>query len=158
MRRAAVLLIAIAITLAVGSAGAVIAQEPDKAKAESDIRAAFAQWTEDFNAARADKICDLFARDLVSNYRGVPERGYDRQCKILHDALTDSARRFHYALEIKEIMVFGDIAIARVAWTLTIRQRALGTETTIVEPSLDVFRKDSDGQWRIFRYLSFDEG
>ncbi len=26
--------------------------------AETEIRAAFAQWTEDFNARRADKVCD----------------------------------------------------------------------------------------------------
>jgi steroid delta-isomerase len=157
MLRAAVLLIA----FVVGLAGFAFAQDQDKAKdkTESDIRAAFAQWTEDFNAARADKVCDLFARNLVSNYRGVPERGFDRQCQILHQALTDKARRFHYALEIKEILIFGDIAIARVVWTLTIRKSEGGEgEATIVEPSLDVFRKEPDGQWRIFRYLSFDEG
>lgn len=134
------------------------APAPAQNTTEADIRAAFAQWTEDFNAARADKVCGLYAKDLVSNYRGVPERGFDRQCKILHDALSDKERRFHYALEIKEILSFGDIAIARVVWTLTIKKGENGPEATIVEPSLDVFRKESDGQWRIFRYLSYDEG
>lgn len=141
------------VALVVGAAGAVA-----QGNAETEIRAAFAQWTEDFNAARADKVCDLFAKDLVSNYRGVPERGFDRQCKILHDALGDKERRFHYALEIKEILVFGDIAVVRVVWTLTIKKGENGPQATIVEPSLDVFRRESDGQWRIFRYLSYDEG
>lgn len=125
--------------------------------AESEIRARFAQWTRDFNAASADKVCELFAKDLVSNYRGVPERGFERQCRILTDALTDKERKFNYALEIKEILPFGDIAIARVVWTLTIR-KSDGAELKIVEPGLDVFRKEPDGQWRVFRYLSYDEG
>ena len=59
---------------------------------------------------------------------------------------------------IKEILVFGEIAIARVTWTLTIRQTTSGVETKIVEPGLDVFRRDSDGKWRIIRYLAYDEG
>lgn len=125
--------------------------------AESEIRARFAQWTQDFNAASADKVCELFAKDLVSNYRGVPERGFERQCRILTDALTDKERKFNYALEIKEILPFGDIAIARVVWTLTIK-KSDGAELKIVEPGLDVFRKEPDGQWRVFRYLSYDEG
>ena len=83
-------------SLAVASASA-------QSNAESDIRAAFAQWTEDFNAARGEKVCDLFAKDLMSEYRGVPERGYERQCQILQAAFADGARRYHYALAIKEI-------------------------------------------------------
>jgi len=106
----------------VGAAPVFLAPALAQDNAEAVIRAAFAQWTEDFNAARADKVCGLFAKDLVSNYRGVPERGFERQCKILNEALTDKERRFHYALAIKEILVFGDIAIARVVWTLTIKK------------------------------------
>ena len=143
-----------ALLLVVLSALPAVAQS----SAEADIRAAFAQWTADFNARRADKVCDLFARSLISNYRGVPERGYDRQCKILNEALTGNDRHYHYALTIKEILVFGEIAIARIVWTLTIRDTATGKDTTVIEPGLDVFRKDPDGKWRIFRYIAYDEG
>jgi steroid delta-isomerase len=134
------------------------APAPAQSTAEAEIRAAFTQWTADFNDRRADKVCDLFARSLISNYRGVPERGYDRQCKILNEALTGSDRRYHYALVIKEILVFGEIAIARIVWTLTIRETATGKETKVIEPGLDVFRRDADGKWRIFRYIAYDEG
>ncbi len=129
-----------------------------QSSAEADIRTAFARWTQDFNARRADKVCDLFAKSLISNYRGVPERGYDRQCKILNEALTGTDRSYHYALVIKEILVFGETAIARIVWTLTIRDPVTGKETKVIEPGLDVFRKEPDGQWRIFRYIAYDEG
>ena len=136
----------------------LVSQAFAQSSAEVEIRAAFTQWTEDFNAARGEKVCDLFAKDLMSDYRGVPERGYERQCQILQAAFADGARRYHYALVIKEILVFGEIAIARITWTLTIRQTTSGVETKIVEPGLDVFRRDSDGKWRIIRYLAYDEG
>ena len=136
---------------------ALISPAVSQPTAEADIRAAFAQWTDDFNARRAGKICDLFAKNLISNYRGVPERGYARQCKILDDALNGSDRRYHYALVIKEILVFGEIAIARIVWTLTIRETATGKETKVIEPGLDVFRREADGKWRIFRYIAYDE-
>lgn len=135
-----------------------ISPADSQSSAEADIRTAFAQWTDDFNARRADKVCDLFARSLISQYRGVPERGYDRQCQILNEALTATDRRYHYALVIKEILVFGDTAIARIVWTLTIRETSTGKETKVIEPGLDVFRKEPDSRWRIFRYIAYDEG
>ena len=146
------------VAAALIAAALAIAPAAAQPSAEAEIRAAFAQWTDDFNARRADKVCDLFARSLISNYRGVPERGYDRQCQILNEALTARDRRFHYALTIKEILVFGEIAIARIVWTLTIRETATGKETIVIEPGLDVFRRDADGKWRIFRYIAYDEG
>jgi steroid delta-isomerase len=150
MRAVAALLFA---SLAIPSASPAAAQT----SAEADIRAAFAQWTDDFNARRADRVCDLFAKDLAARYRGVPERGYARQCDLLTTALTDPKRSFHNALEIREILVFGDIAIARVVWTQTVRDSESGSATKTVEPGLDVLRKEPDGRWRIIRYLAFDD-
>jgi ketosteroid isomerase-like protein len=130
-----------------GAALAILSAMPAAAQpsAEAEIRAAFARWTDDFNARRADRVCDLFAKDLVARYRGTPERGHARQCDLLTTALTDPKRSFHNALEISEILVFGGIAIARVVWTQTVRDTATGTETRTVEPGLDVFRKEPDG-------------
>ena len=80
--------------------------------------AALTQWTADFNAGRADKVCDLFSRELRVDFRGLPERGYDAQCDLLKQALTDGARTFSNAFAIKEILVWGDIAVVRLTWTL----------------------------------------
>jgi len=131
---------------------------PAEPAAEAEIRAALARWTDAFNARRGDEVCDLFAQDLIARYRGAPERGHDRQCRMLRDALADPGRRLHNALVVEEVLVFGDVAIARVVWTQTVRDTATGKETRTVEPGLDVFRREPDGRWRIFRYLAFDEG
>jgi ketosteroid isomerase-like protein len=98
------------------------------------ISAALKQWTADFNARRADKLCDLFARELRADFRGQPERGYDAQCALLQRSLGDSTRTFSYALAIKEILVWGDAAVVRLTWTLTIRQKDGGRDVSRPSP------------------------
>lgn len=147
----------IALLAAALASAPALAQSSSTQTAEAEIRAAFAQWTDDFNAARADRVCDLFAKDLIAIFRGAPERGFERQCQMLQTALADKARTLRNDLAIREIQVFGDIAIARVVWTQVVRDNASGKEVKTVEPGLDVFRKEPDGRWRIFRYLAFEE-
>jgi|SRR5829696_2250762 len=129
----------------------------DDDTSRAEITAALTQWTDDFNAGRADKLCDLFARDLRADFRGQPERGYDAQCGLLQRSLVDRARAFSYALAIKEILVSDDAAVVRLTWTLTIRQRDSGRAVTSVEPGLDVFRRQSDRRWRIIRYIAYEQ-
>jgi ketosteroid isomerase-like protein len=123
--------------------------------ASADIKAALVQWMDDFNGGHADEVCDLFARNLRSDFRGQPERGYDALCGLLRSSLADRARAYSYALAIKEILVWGDTAVVRLTWTLTVRPRAGGSAATSVEPGLDVFRLQPDGHWRIVRYLGY---
>ena len=121
--------------------------------APAEIRAALTAWTADFNARRADTICDLFEPGLVYDFRGLPEQHYDDICARLKRVLGDDARGYHYAAEIKEILVFGDVAVVRLVWTLT----TTGGETDeiSVEPGLDLFRRQADGSWKIMRYMAF---
>jgi steroid delta-isomerase len=132
----------------------------DDQAARAAIASALAQWTADFNAGRADRVCDLFAPELRADFRGLPERGHSEQCELLQRALADPARRFSYALSIKEILVWGDTAVVRLDWTLTVRPRGGsgdGADARVTrEPGLDVFRRSPDGRWRIVRYMAYE--
>jgi steroid delta-isomerase len=128
----------------------------DDAASRAEIEAALTQWTADFNAGRADKLCDLFSRALRVDFRGQPERGYDAQCDLLKRSLADSTRTFSNAFALKEILIWGDTAVVRLTWTSTIRPQA-GRAITAVEPGLDVFRKETDGRWRIVRYMAYEQ-
>jgi len=123
----------------------------------AEIAAALERWTEDFNAGRTDKVCDLFARDLRSDYRGQPEQNYESLCAQLGRSLTDPSRRYAYALAIKEILVWGDVAVVRLVWTLRLTIKAENREITTREPGLDVFRREPDGKWRITRFMAYEE-
>jgi ketosteroid isomerase-like protein len=118
----------------------------------ADIRSRLEQWTDDFNAGRTDKVCDLFSKEAISNYRGQPERRYDEICDLLKRSLTDPARKFHYELDLREIIVEHDLAVVRLTWTLFISP----LNVTSSEPGMDVFRREADGKWRIIRYIAYE--
>ena len=139
------------VSLALASAAAAQSDTP----AQAAIRAALMQWMADFNAGRAEKVCDLFARDLVARYRGQPERGYDALCDLLKRSLADRGKTYSYALAIKEILVEGDLGVVRLTWTLTVRSKD-AAETTSVEPGIDIFRRQADGSWKISRYMGYE--
>ncbi len=120
-----------------------------------EITDALAQWTADFNAGDAEKTCALFSRELRAVYRGQPERGYDGQRDIQKRSLSDQTRRYSYALAIKEILVWNDVAWC-ATWTLTLRPKD-GNTITSIEPGLDVFREEVDGRWRIVRYMAYEQ-
>ncbi|MEO8421658.1 MAG: nuclear transport factor 2 family protein [Hyphomicrobium sp.] len=140
------------------TAFALLLLAPARAMAESTedaIRATFAQWTQDFNAGKADAVCRLFSPDLRYDFRGYPERDYNDVCTLLHRSLADRSKRYVYALDIREIMVSGDLAVVRLAWTLTVTLPN-GQIVTTVEPGMDVLRKGPDGQWKIIRYIAYE--
>jgi steroid delta-isomerase len=124
--------------------------------AETEIRAALAKWTSDFNARDASRICDLFAKDLRYDYRGFPERDHETLCGLLHRSLDDRTKQFAYALDIREIMVSDDLAIVRLVWTLTVTIPGAANAVESKEPGLDVFRRQPDGSWKIIRYIAYE--
>ena len=140
----------LALLLLAAPASSVVAEDSDAA-----IRAALVQWTKDFNAGNADKVCGLFSTELRYDFRGYPERGYDDICSRLERSLSDKSKRYEYGLDIREIIPAGDFAIVRLTWTLTVALPN-GQTVTTVEPGMDVFRKSPDGQWKIIRYLAYE--
>jgi steroid delta-isomerase len=134
-------------------AGVPAAAQTDPA--ETAIRNALTQWTADFNARRADKVCDLLAPDLVAQFRGQPETGHAALCDQLTRSLTEPGKSFLYSLAIKEILVSGDIAVVRLVWTLKV-ERAGAPAVTTEETGMDIFRRQPDGRWRIVRFIGYD--
>ena len=59
-------------------------------------------------------------------------------------------------MDIEEVLVFGDVAVVRLVWTLTITEKD-GREIRSVEPGMDVFRRQPDGSWKIVRYVAYEE-
>ncbi len=131
--------------------------EDSAATAQNQIRVALEKWKLDFNAGDASQVCALFAPDLISDFRGQPEDTYTSLCANLQMALSDPDKSYHYDLEIKEILVSGDLAVVRLVWTLTLRSKGGGgAEQSTREPGMDIFRRQSDGSWKISRYMAYE--
>jgi steroid delta-isomerase len=118
------------------------------------IRTALEQWRDDFNARRAAHICDLFATNLRYDFQGLPEQTYPLLCDRLHRALANTTQSIHYGLTIKEIIVSERLAIVRLTWISTVTDEG-GKPVTHDETGLDVFGRQSDGRWKIIRYIAY---
>ena len=127
----------------------------DDAASRAEIAAALTQWTADFNAGKADAVCQLFSPELRYDFRGYPERDYNDVCARMKRSLSDASKRYAYALDIREILLSGDLAIVRLVWTLTVTL-GNGQELTSIEPGMDVLRKEPDGAWKIIRYIAYE--
>jgi uncharacterized protein (TIGR02246 family) len=134
--------------------GSALAQSDGSAQAA--IRSALTQWMVDFNAGDAEKACALFAPDLIAQVRGQGERGHAVQCDLLKRSLSDRNKAYRYTVDIKEILVAGDLAVVRLTWTLKVRQNDTGKEITSDEFGIDIFRRQADGSWKIARFMSYD--
>ena len=146
---------ALACALLLGGAPPLRAETD--AEAEAAIRAALLKWVVDFNGGNGRAVCDIFAPDLRYDYRGFPERDFHAVCDLLRRSLDNPSRTFRYALEIKEILVSGDLAAVRLVWTLTGRGAGLDGTVTAEEVGLDIFRRQPDGAWRVVRYIAYEE-
>jgi steroid delta-isomerase len=122
--------------------------------AENEIRSAIENWRSAFNARDEDRVCALFAPDLVANYQGEPERDYSSLCEMLRAAVRDPYVAYRYSVEINEIVVYGETAIVRLVWALEI-EKAGSPKQTIEEPAVDILHRQVDGSWKISRYSAY---
>src|ERR1700722_9959275 len=97
--KALIVMIAV-VTFFVAMLPCAIAQT---ASDEPDIRATLKQWMADFNAGRADKVCDIFAPVLRADVRGAGERDFDARCKLVRVALADRERSLPSGLDIGDM-------------------------------------------------------
>jgi ketosteroid isomerase-like protein len=111
--------------------------------------------TQAFNAREPDKICGIFSKDLRYKFGEVQDRGYSDVCTALRRLLGDAMHRSHYTLDLREILLYGDIAIVRLIWTLDESKAGSSATLRSLEPGMDIFQHQKDGSWKIIRYLAY---
>ena len=140
-----------AAVLAMAS-GYAVADTPDR----DALQAVLTDFVRAFNTGDADHVCDIFARDLIYDYRGLPpDRTFKDICDGLRATLADRTRHYGYALNRREIQVFGDIASVRVVWDMTLTV-AGAKPVHAQEYSLDLFRREPGGGWKLFRFNAYE--
>ena len=122
--------------------------------AENEIRSAIENWRSAFNARDQDRVCALFAPDVIANYQGEPERDYSSLCEMLRAAVQDPYIAYRYSVKINDIAVYDETAIVRLVWALEI-EKAGSPKQTIEELAVDIFRRQVDGSWKISRYAAY---
>lgn len=128
-----------------------VAQADDQAA----IRAVIAEVQRANNAGDVDAWVGQFAADAVymppggptvqslDGLRAVAEAGFRHQADI--------------RIAAKDILVSGDLAVARTQVTGSVRLHGSGEVVAVDARQLVAYRKDSDGRWRIVRMMSNSE-
>ena len=93
------------------------------------------------------------APDLVATVPGALDGDRPAVCGRLTALLQRPDLELHYAPDIHEIIIAGDLAVVRLFWTLTMEKD--GQRTTSREAGMDVFERQPDGSWAIARFLAF---
>jgi ketosteroid isomerase-like protein len=127
----------------------------DRDNGAAVIRTELDTWTQAYNARQTDKICEIFSKDLRYKFGEVADRGYGDVCTALRRLLGDASHRSHYTLDLREILVYGDIAVVRLIWTLDESKEGSSGTVRSLEPGMDIFQQQKDGSWKIIRYLAY---
>ena len=132
--------------------------EPTSRLAEQQVRRALTDWLHAFNAGDTGSVCNLFAPDLRYDYRGFPERGFAEICGLLQRLAGGQEPEIHLRPRHQ-----GGHRLRRHgcgAAGLDADRQASGPgrrHRASDEPGLDIFRRQTDGSWKIVRYMAFEE-
>ena len=127
------------------------ADTDDQAAAERQIRAALANWVAAANRGDYAAAATVWAPDLIGWAPSGPDDSYERE----HAAATLPPQpvRTTYALAIDEVLVDGALAVVRDTWTQTSKAQDGRADTVATFRSFEVWRRWSNGQWLISRWI-----
>jgi ketosteroid isomerase-like protein len=134
-------------------AAAQAAPTADALKAEKEIRGALAAWVSAANRGDWKEALKVWAPDLIGWYPGMPDDTYARE---VERAARAGPPRTTYQVDVHEVMVSGSMAVVRDVWTFSTKN-ASGPPTVEKVKSFEVWRRQSDGRWKISRWISAPE-
>lgn len=121
---------------------------------EAQICRALQEWVVATNSGQRLRAARIWAKDLIGWYPGRPDDTYARVMEAARrlDGVTPQVKT---ELTINEILVSGDLAVVRDTWTFTRQTATDSTRSTL--RGFEVWRKQSDGSWKISRWISAPE-
>ena len=106
---------------------------------------------------RRFRVCNLLAREFrPDGYRGSLEREYHVIFSVLHSVVADPMRRYSYVLEINDMLVSDDLAVARVVWTLTLTPRDAPVDERLAGVLLGLILQTAGGTSKIVQFSAYE--
>jgi len=154
-------------SLAFGLPGSVAASSPadSASRARRDdaaIREALARYVRQYNSVSP---LDAFIGIGDTTQIGWNARGDSIPFQLGLTRVSETARRLaadptgprrFYSVVVEEIIASGDLALVRDVWTTT--RRGPDSATTQRDRSFELFRRQGDGSWKIFRWVDLPVG
>jgi len=125
-------------------------QLPDtRAADEAAIRAASQEWSNAASARDLEKVVSFYAADATVNPQGAPlATGTDAIRKVWARVVAIPGGNLRWVTSKVEVARSGDLAYDTGAYTLT-KNDASGNPVTTKGKYLVVWKKQTDGQWKV---------
>lgn len=117
---------------------------------EEQIRKGIATYTAAVNAQTPEGATVVFAPDILTSFPGTPDADYATLVEAYRQRAPGTVTT---RPDIEEILVSGDLAVARIVWNTTVVQD--GKTTTRQMKDLQVWRRQADGRWLFSRGIHF---
>ena len=121
------------------------------------VQKAFDQWMDAFSAGDLSKVMGIFDHEVVFSFQGRPDQHYADLKSTYASGFKTRKSSTAWVPQIQEIYANGDLAFVRSIWELHVTDGTGAVTVKARNRSIDVLRKDSAGQWHIFRSLNYPE-
>lgn len=126
----------------------------DAAADAEALRKNIQTYTDAVIARDPDTVMSLFAPDILLSYPGIPDQDYETLKKEYTEEMKLRAPgAVTTRPDIEEILVSGDLGIARIVWNTTVTKD--GTVTKRQMKDLQVWRREPSGKWRFIRGIHY---
>jgi uncharacterized protein (TIGR02246 family) len=145
-------------TLAPAPCAAAKPRAPKRAAAARDeaaaVRAAFGKLVRAFRDRDARAVAALIAEDALLSHAGSPDKDYRGLVEVFTKMLAPRPELSETIdPELEEVQVSGDTAFLRITWRTKWSLQDAGKEGSSVERDLEIWRRQRDGNWKLYRGL-----
>jgi uncharacterized protein (TIGR02246 family) len=118
---------------------------------EAEIRRAVEEFVTAFNAGDMSRILGIFTDDLIDMSAGEPTRTGQAAREHFLSRVTETHAKYspHLVITIDEIQVVSNWAYDRGSLTVKLVPRGGGETSFVRQRYLEIWRRGSDGKWRI---------
>ena len=118
------------------------------------VRAAFGKLVKAFRDRDARAVAALIAEDALLSHAGLPDRDYRGLVEVFTKMLAPRPELSETIdPELEEVQVSGDTAFLRITWRTKWSLKDSGREGSSVERDLEIWRRQRDGSWKLYRGL-----
>jgi uncharacterized protein (TIGR02246 family) len=118
------------------------------------VRAAFEKLVKAFRDRDARAVMSLIAEDALLSHAGSADRDHPALAEVFAKMLAPRPELSEtIEPELEEVQVSGDTAFLRITWRTKWSLKDSGREGSSVERDLEIWRRQRDGSWKLYRGL-----
>lgn len=118
------------------------------------VRAAFWKLVNAFRERDARAVAALIAGDALLSHAGSQDRDYRGLVEVFTKMLAPRPELSETIdPELEEVQVSGDTAFLRITWRTKWSLKDSGREGSSVERDIEIWRRQRDGSWKLYRGL-----